>query len=162
MIARACDVPRDGLLQAYVGKGATYTDCFEVMSPHAVALPELIEAFYTTWLFRMERAVLSVLMRRWIPDAEVHALAQGGERFAVWQVEAREGSQILLKERSGHTRSYLAVSGKEGGVTRLIFGSAVVAPEGKPLGMFMHLLLPLHRLYAKALIRLAERKLRFT
>lgn len=162
MIARACDVPRDGLLQAYVSQGATYTDCFEVMSPHAIALPEFIEAFYTTWLFRMERAVLSVLLRSRVRDSDVVALAQGGNSFAVWQVEARSETQILLREQSGHTRSYLAVSGKEGGATRLIFGSAVVAEEGKPLGTFVRMLIPLHRFYSKCLIRLAERKLRFT
>ena len=162
MIARACDVPRDGLLQAYVGQGATYTDCFEVMSPHPVTLPEFIEAFYTTWLFRTERAVLSVVLRRRVRDSDVVALAQGGNSFAVWQVEARGETQILLREQSGHTRSYLAVSGKEGGVTRLIFGSAVVAAEGKPLGTFVRVLTPLHRFYSKCLIRLAERKLRFT
>lgn len=162
MIARACDVPRDGFLQAYVGQGATYTDCFEVMSPHAVSLPDLIEAFYTTWLFRGERAVLSLVLRRRIPHSEVQALARGHDSFAVWQVEARDTVQILLKDRSGHTRSYLAISGKEGGVTRLIFGSAVVAGDGTPLGPLVRLLMPLHRLYAKALIRLAERKLRFS
>lgn len=162
MIARACDVPRDGLLQAYVGQGATYTDCFEVMSPHAVTLPEFIEAFYTTWLFRMERVVLSLPLRARVRDSEVTALAEGADHFAVWQVEARDDAQILLSDRSGHTRSYLAVSGKEGGVTRLVFGSAVVAPKGKPLGTMVGLLIPLHRFYSKCLIRLAERKLRFT
>ena len=162
MIAQACGVPRDGLLQAYVGQGATYTDCFEVMSPRAVSLPELIEAFYTTWLFRLERSVLSMFLRRRVRDSDVHALAQGGDNFAVWQVEARGETQILLKERTGHTRSFLAVLGEEGGGTRLIFGSAVVAQEGKPLGPLIRALTPLHQLYSKCLIRLAERKLRFT
>ena len=162
MIARACDVPQDALLQAYVGQGATYTDCFEVMSPHAVILPDLIEAFYTTWLFRLERLVLTVAMRRRISDAEVRALAQGASEFAVWRVEGRDDAQIMLRDRAGHTGSYLAVSGKEGGVTRLLFGSVVLAPPGQPLGRMVRLLIPLHRLYAKSLIRLAERKLRFT
>ena len=162
MIAQACDVPRDGLLQAYVGKGATYTDCFEVMSPRAVSLPELIEAFYTTWLFRMERSVLSIFLRRWVRDSDVRALAQGGDNFAVWQVEARGEAQVLLREQSGHTRSYLAVLSEGDGETRLIFGSAVVAQEGKPLGILIRALTPLHKFYSKCLIRLAERKLRFT
>lgn len=162
MIARGCPVPRDGLLAAYVGQGATYTDCYEVMSPHAVTLPELIEAFYTTWLFRLERFVLQLWLRRRITDTEVTALASGAETFAAWRVEARGEGQILLCDLAGHTRSYLAVSAKEGGVTRLIFGSAVAAREGQELGRGVRILLPVHRLYAKALLRLAERKLRYS
>lgn len=160
MIARACAVPGDALLQSYVGVGANYTDCFEVMSPGAVTLPDFIEAFYTTWLFRLERAVLTVTLRRQIADTDVQALAQGADRFAAWTVEEREDAQILLCDTSGHTRSYLAVSAKDGGVTRLIFGSAVVAPRDKPLGRGVSFLIPLHRYYSKALLRLAERKLR--
>ena len=160
MRAQACVVPSEGLLQAYVGRGATYTDCFEVMTPSVVELPDFIEAFYTTWLFQMERSVLMLLLRRRIRDMEVRALATGAESFAAWRVERREEAEILLRERSGHTCSYLAVSDREGGGTRLIFGSAVVAAEGKPLGRMISAMIPLHRLYSKALLGLAERKLR--
>ena len=155
MIARAVAVPRDALLQRHVGPGA-YTDCFEAMSPFEVDLEAFIGAFYTTWLFRLERVVLSLVLRRWIRDREVAALAEGGDAFAVWRVEARGAHQILLRETSGLTRSYLAVSAKEGGVTRLLFGSAVVGPQGRVL----RAMIPAHRLYSKALLRLAERKLR--
>ncbi len=162
MIARACAVPEDALLHPYVGRGATYTDCFEVMSPGVVTLPDFIEAFYTTWLFKLERMVLTVALRRRIGDADAQALAQGADHFAAWTVEGREETQILLCDTSGHTRSYLAISAKDGGVTRLIFGSAVVAQAGKPLGRLTTLLIPLHRVYSKALLRLTERKLRYS
>lgn len=160
MIARTSTVPGDALLQRYVGAGANYTDCFEVMSPGAVTLPDFIQAFYTTWLFRMERAVLTVAMRRKISDTDVQALARGADRFAAWTVEARADAQILLCDTAGHTRSYLAVSATDGSATRLIFGSAVVARGDKPLGRGVTVLIPLHRFYSKALLRLAERKLR--
>jgi len=162
MMARAISVPRDALLQRYVGKGATYTDAFEVMSPHAVDLAAFIEAFYTTWLFRLERMVLTLAYRRRIKDSDVKALAQGATQFAVWRVEDRGEDQILLCDLGGHTRSWLAVSAKEGGVTRLVFGSAVVVGDGQPLGMSVRLLIPLHRFYFRTLLRLAERRLRFT
>ncbi|MBD3663195.1 hypothetical protein [Sulfitobacter aestuariivivens] len=162
MIARAVPVPLDALLQRYVGNGDTYTDAFEVMSPYAVDLEAFIEAFYTTWLFRLERWVLTLTLRRRIRDSDVVALASGADRFAAWRVEAREAGQILLCDHSGATRSWLAVSPKDGGATRLIFGSAVVAAEGKGLGRLVWLLIPLHRLYARALLRLAEQRLRFT
>ncbi len=163
MIARACPVPGDALLHAYVDRAGTYTDCFEVMHPGAVDLNDFIAAFYATWLFRLERFVLTLTQRRRITDADVKALATGAaDRFAVWTVEARTESQVLLCDASGHTRSYLAVAPKEGGVTRLIFGSAVVARPDGSLPTWVRVLMPLHRLYSKALLRLAERRMRFT
>ncbi|QFT60039.1 hypothetical protein FIU94_14505 [Sulfitobacter sp. THAF37] len=157
-MARAVSVPKDALLQRYVGQGATYTDAFEVMSPFEVDLHAFITAFYTTWLFRLERLVLSVALRRRITDREVAALAEGADSFAAWRVEDRGEGQILL--RAGATRSWLAVSPKEGGATRLTFGSAVVARDDRPLGAITRVLTPLHRFYSRALLRLAERRLR--
>ena len=159
MIARAVPVPRDALLGAYVDRDGAYTDCFEVMHPMAADLPAFVTAFYTTWLFRLERVVLSVVLRRRISDAEVQALAGGADRFAAWRVAGRETDEIMLEDQSGRTLSYLAVAPKDGGVTRLLFGSVVRGAEGaRPL--WLRALMPVHRLYARALLRLAERKLR--
>lgn len=162
MIPRAAAVPRDALLHRYVEQAGCYTDCFEVMHPMEADLPAFIEAFYTTWLFRLERLVLSVGLRRAIPDREVSALAQGAEGFAAWRVEDRSERQILLCDLSGRTRSWLAVAPKDGGTTRLLFGSAVVGDEQQGLSRVMRGLLPLHRLYSRALLRLAEWRLRKT
>ncbi|NNE53264.1 MAG: hypothetical protein HKN30_12800 [Sulfitobacter sp.] len=161
MIPRACAVPRDALLSRYVAQEGVYTDCFEVMHPGPVDLPAMIEAFYTTGLFRIERLVLSVGLRRRITVRQVQALAQGGaSAFAAWEVEAREESQILLRDLSGATRSWLAAAPKEGAATRLLFGSAVVPRQGRTLGPGFRLLVPLHRAYARALLRAAEWRLR--
>ncbi|MEW9918818.1 hypothetical protein AB2B41_04350 [Marimonas sp. MJW-29] len=161
MIARACAVPRDALLHVYVDRAGTYTDCFEVMHPLEADLEDFITAFYTTWLFRLERAVLTVALRRRIRDAEATALGRGeAERFAAWTVEARAPGQILLCDNTGGTRSYLAVAPKEGGTTRLLFGSAVVGRETGKLPVLVRLLMPLHVLYSKFLLRLAERRMR--
>jgi hypothetical protein len=161
MIARAIPVPKDALLHRYVGQAGTYTDCFEVMHPLSVTHADFIEAFYTTWLFRLERVVLSIVLRRRVRDADVAALAQGtSDSFAVWTVEARDAGQILLRDSSGYTGSYLAVAGKEGGTTRLIFGS-VLAPEGGgDLPFTVRAMIPLHVFYSKMLLRTAEWKLR--
>ena len=161
MIARACDVPGDSLLASYASQAQTYTDCFEVMHPLQVTLPAFIDAFYGTALFRLERLVLRGALRRPITDAQKEALAQGqSDRFAAWRVEARSDTQILLCDMSGHTRSWLAVSAKQGSVTRLLFGSAVVPAEGHELSWMIRATIPLHRLYSKLLLRSAERKLR--
>lgn len=161
MMARECGVPRDGLLDRYVEHPGAYTDCFEVMHPLEADLEAFITAFYTTWLFRLERLVLSVGLRHVIRDAEVHALARGhSTTFAAWRVEDRGGAEILLTDISGATRSYLAVSPKEGGVTRLIFGSAVMPRADGTLSPMVQRFMPVHRFYSRALLRLAEHKLR--
>jgi len=160
MIARAVPVPRDALLTEYVSRDGTYTDCFEVMHPLEADLPAFIASFYTTWLFRLERAVLTVTLRKRIKDSDVDALARAEvQAFAAWTVEERAPGQILLCDLAGHTRSWLAVAPKEGGVTRLLFGSAVVAQNGTLPG-WVRAMMPLHKFYARALLRLAERKLR--
>lgn len=159
MIARMIEVPRDALLQKYVADEGTYTDAFEVMHPLEADLSAFITAFYTTWLFRLERAVLTLSLRKRITDKEVVALAKGAERFAAWTVEERAETQILLCDLASATRSWLAVAPKEGGVTRLLFGSAVVARNGT-LPWWVRGTVPLHRFYSRALLRLAERKLR--
>jgi hypothetical protein len=161
MIARQIEVPQDALLHLYVVQEGAYTDCFEVMLPVSATMEEFVGAFYTTWLFRLERLVLSVARRRRITDAQVYALASGdADGFAVWRVEARAPGQLLLADESGHTRSYLAFVGKEGGVARLIFGSAVVPREGQSMPAWVRATIPLHKFYSKALLRLAERRLR--
>jgi hypothetical protein len=99
--------------------------------------------------------------RRRITDAHVRSLAVGEtDMFAVWQVEARAENQLLLADDSGHTRSYLAFVAKEGGVARLVFGSAVVPASGAQMPAWVRLTIPLHRLYSKLLLRSAERRLR--
>lgn len=152
--------PKDALLQRYVGQTGCYTDCFETALPEPVALSAFIEAFYTTWLFRLERMVLTLTLRRRITDEEVRSLAEGAARFAAWRVEARAEDQILLCDLGGHTRSYLAIRPAGGGGVRLVFGSAVVSRSGHgELGRSIRLLLPLHRLYSRALLALAARSL---
>jgi hypothetical protein len=161
MIARAIAVPKDSLLHRYVGQDGAYTDCFEVMLPISATMEEFIVAFYTTWLFRLERLVLTLARRRRITDAHVQALAVGeADTFAVWQVEDRAEGQLLLADDAGHTRSYLAFVAIDGGVARLIFGSAVVVPTGGEMPVWVRATIPLHRIYSKLLLRSAERRLR--
>ena len=160
MIPRACPVPRDALLHRYVEQDGCYVDCYEVMHPMEADLSDFIGAFYTTRLFRLERFVLQIGLRRRIRDADVGALAAGGMSFAAWTVEDRVAGQILLCDLSGATRSWLAVAPKEGGTTRLLFGSAVVPGDRGTLGPVVRAIIPLHRAYSRALLRLAEWRMR--
>lgn len=153
MSVRQHDLPSDALLQLYAKREDCYTDCFADAAQ--TTLPTLIRAFYTTRLFKAERMILRIAGHP-STDAQAHALADGAAHFAVWQVEARTTDQILLADASGRTRSWLMA--RDGHVW---FGSAVTPPEpGAPLGPVFAGLLGFHKLYSRALLASAVRRLR--
>jgi hypothetical protein len=156
----ACPVPQDALLQRYVGQGASVTDCYVLSVPQPVDFDSFVSAFYTTALFRAERLILSITMRRRIPDSEIQEMLSGASsEFAVWRVEARADNQLLLCDLSGATRSWLSVKTNEGHGVDLYFGSAVVAKGDKPLSALTRWIMPLHILYSKHLLETAGKKL---
>ena len=156
--------PEGALLATYSAQDGCYTDCFAADVPGVVTFEDFVTAFYTTWLFKVERAILKVAVKRPSTDAQAVELAQGQrDAFAAWDVEARAADQILMCDLAGRTRSWLMVAPERGG-TRLYFGSAVVPVQGKDgkptLGFGFSALLGFHKLYSKALLWTAVRKLR--
>lgn len=149
MIAEAT-LPADALLQNYVESGA-YTDCFSTEVARDIALDEYVEAFYTTWLFKLERIILSLAVSRPSSDEQAKALAAGElDTFAAWYVEDRAEHQLLMCDFRDHTRSWFMVA-----PGRLYFGSAVV-PIDRPSYKG---LIGLHRLYSRALLCAARSRL---
>lgn len=144
------DAPHGSLIATYAAAEGHYTDAFAVALPD-VALPTLIEAFYTTPLFKLERLVLRVFGRVRSTDAQARALAADtAEQFAVWHVEGRREDEILLADKSGRTKSWLSV--RDGHVW---FGSVVVPVERKGklvLGPVFDSLLGAHQMYSRALL----------
>lgn len=161
---RPCDLPADALLQRYRDNGA-YTDGYAIEVADTVSLADYIEAFYTTWVFRLERAILAVAVARPSTDAQARALANGAtDTFAAWTVEARGPDQLLLCDLHGRTRSWLMREAIDGG-TRLYFGSAVVPMADRRtgerrLGAAFGALLGFHKLYSRTLLRAAVARLR--
>ncbi len=158
------DLPEASLLNAYHARKA-YTDAFYVDVAGAVTLSAYVEAFYTTPLFKLERLVLAKLVAKPSNDAEAHALAAGERtRFAAWTVESRTADQIVMCDFMHKTRSWLMCKPKDG-VTRLWFGSAIVpervSPDGRVyLGSGFQELVWFHRLYSRALLGAAAKRLR--
>ena len=157
------DPPDGALLDRYRGGGG-YTDCFVAVVPDRVTQTAYIEVFYTTALFKLERLVLALLVSRPSTDDEARRLAAGEtERFAAWTVEAREADQILLCDFMGSTRSWLmsvADPAAPSPTTRLYFGSAIIPRKGAAgLGVGFRAMVPFHRLYARALLKAAARRL---
>jgi hypothetical protein len=152
-------LPESALLQRYREAGA-YTDCYAVDVAAPVTQAEYVEAFYTTWVFKLERAILATLVAKPSTDAEARALALGeADAFAAWRVEARTEDQLLLCDYRGRTCSWLMATPVAGG-TRLHFGSAVVPVTDprtgrKAMGGAFAALLGFHKLYSRVLLRAA-------
>jgi hypothetical protein len=157
-------LPEHALLARYAGNGG-YTDCYATDLPGSFSHAEFVAAFYTTWLFKVERAILKWLVAKPSTDAEAAELAQGERHaFAAWTVEASAPNQLLMRDFLGNTRSWLMIEPRhDGGVTRLYFGSAVVpraVHHGRPrLGFSFRALLGFHRRYSRALLAAARARL---
>ena len=156
-------LPDDALLRRYEQQPGAYTDCFSADTPDTVPFERFVAAFYTTPLFKLERLVLRLALRRPSTDAEAADLAANKrESFAAWTVEARRANQLLMRDLAGATRSWFMVEPlPDGTSTRVFFGSAVVPRSGEAkLGWPFHLLLGFHKLYSRALLATALRRLR--
>ncbi len=155
------ELPPNVLLQKYQLEGAK-TDCYFIDLPKQVSHIEYVEAFYTSKLFKVERHILALCVRKPSSDEQAKNLAHGKEsHFAAWGVEQQTKNQLLLCDFLGKTRSWLmSVSDKNSDTTRLYFGSAVVAKrksangEAK-FGVLFHALGLFHHLYSKALLKAA-------
>lgn len=159
-------LPKGALLERYRDGGA-YTDCFVTDVDGAVAHSDYVRAFYTSWLFKVERWILTVVVNKPSNDGEAAVLTESHvDRFAAWSVEARATNQILLCDYQHRTRSWLMTVAVNGGQqTRLYFGSAVVPnrPDGqtdRAFGAAFRLLVGFHKIYAQALLRAAVGNLR--
>lgn len=157
-------LPEHALLQAYRSRARCYTDCYETVVTRSVTLEAFVFAFYTTWLFKVERVILRWFASKPSTDEQARALAAAAtDSFAAWTVEGRAENQLLLTDFRRRTRSWLMVAPGRG-ATQLYFGSAVVpiadTRNGTPrLGAAFSLLLGFHKLYSRALLRLTARKL---
>ena len=161
---RASALPAVALLAAYLDAGH-YTDCYATLVGGATSQAAYLEAFYTSWLFRLERRILALASMP-STDHEAAQLAAGTRgHFAAWRVEARTPDQLLLCDALGRTRSWLMCADTGGGTGRtLYFGSAVVpapgaAPRAKALDFPYGALIGFHRLYSRLLLGAAAARL---
>ncbi|MEL7312801.1 MAG: hypothetical protein AAFN07_14900 [Pseudomonadota bacterium] len=143
-----------------------FADCYTTSVSSHVDLKAFVTAFYSTRLFSVERWILKVIARRPSSQADIDALASGAsDRFAAWDVEDRSATQLLLRDMSGLTRSWLMVRpDRASNTTILNFGSAVLgsqsASASKPkLSPLIRMTLPFHHWYSRALFRAAKKAL---
>ncbi len=160
---RKLELPEHALLQRYHLSGA-YTDCYCIDSNKQVSQRDYVIAFYTTWLFRIERIILKWLASKPSSDDDARGLADSEqEAFAAWTTEARSENQLLMCDFRSRTRSWFMTE-PVGDGTRLYFGSAVVptamSSANEPeLEKGFSLLLGFHKLYSRALLSAARSRL---
>lgn len=158
-------LPEEALLRRYREQDRNYTDCYTTLVAGRHVLSDFVYAFYTTWLFKLERLIIKHLAHRPSTDAQARRLADGsGTAFAVWTVEARNDAQLLLCDHREKTRSWLMVEAVDDSQTLLRFGSAVVATadgtaEAPEIGTGFRWLLGFHKLYSRALLYCARTRL---
>jgi len=164
--ARPCQVPAPSFLHHYK-EAPGFTDCYMVEVLGVFSQEAFVEAFYTSPLFKLERAILTYLASMPSTDADARALACGKlMTFSAWTVERQSSSELLLADFTGRTRSWLmAVPGAENNhaaTTRLYFGSAVIpcshrATTTSSMGWPFYALAGFHRLYSRLLLSAASR-----
>jgi hypothetical protein len=157
------DLPPEALLRKDRDAGA-YTDCYATEIAARVSHATYVEAFYTTWVFKLERLLLKWLVAKPSTDAAARRLALGElDAFAAWNIEARAPHQILLADFQGKTKSWLMVAPGDATRTRLYFGSAVVRVRDQAgqrrLGFTFRALLGFHKLYSRVLLSAARSRL---
>lgn len=165
-------LPPATLLDRYARQRAdtsvqAYVDCYAVEVDGAVSLSEYVLSFYTSGLFRMERWLLARILKTTDSNEQAQQLARARTtRFSAWTVEDRSDEQLLMCDLHGRTRSWFMVqpSAESPNRTCLYFGSAVVPDtdsngQSRPLGWWFKVLLPVHRLYSRALLNSAVRRL---
>lgn len=164
-----CEVPLNSLLRSY-SDGDGFADCYVAEVPGNVTQQAFVAAFYTSPLFKVERAILKYLAARPASDADATQLSLGeAATFSAWRVEGQSPSELLLADFTGRTRSWLMATPARGTAqapcTHLYFGSAVVPRRGKggatsSMGWPFHALLGFHRLYSRLLLSAASKRVR--
>ena len=169
-------VPADALLNTFRGGAhpetwGRYGDCFAVDFAGEAGLADFVFAFYTSRLFGVERFLLRMLINAPSSRADARAVADGrSDKFAAWYVGQRTPTQLLMCDRYERTRSWFCIEPKDGGVTRLRFGSAVAAKRGERSAVAgrpdvpqrpaaFNLLLQFHVFYSQALLHAAKKNL---
>lgn len=162
---RPCELPTSSFLLSAQATGS-FADCYVTEVDGAVSQAAFIDAFYTSRLFKVERAILRWLVAKPSTDAQARQLATGtATTFAAWRVEDRSPYQLLLADFTDRTRSWLMVEpvgqSTPSPRTRLYFGSGVgPRPQGPHgMGLVFHALLGFHKLYSRLLLVAARSRL---
>lgn len=149
LLAQAVEVPESGF------KGSA--DCFRLDVPGHVPIERFAHAFFTSWLFKLERLVLPVATTDDL--AKDFAYSRVNE-FAIWTAKERTDSELLAVWAEQHSPASGAtwmrvVHGKDDEgkpKTCLEFGSAIAPGDMPYQKAVMAVAVPLHLAYSGLLL----------
>ena len=161
-----CALPTQSLLHKYPAHEAV-VDCYQLTVSDSYSHQQFISAFYSSWLFNIERFILRLVVNKpSSPQQLQHLVCGTGDKFAVWHVEQRSDNQLLLCDDFGHTRSWLMIeAGLDSDlqpITTLYFGSAVIIkkyPVNNKYPLSFRLLGRFHHWYSIALLRAGKNRM---
>lgn len=158
-----CPLPDTSFLKALTLREGNYTDCFVTEILADVSIHEFIGAFFGSTVLRLERHLLALMSAR-SSTKDVIAIANGSsDKIALWKMEQRDDTQIILRVANEAIRTWLMVSPTAEGKTHLYFGSAIV-PEAQAngevrLSFLTRRLQGFHLLYSRAVLWSAKKQL---
>lgn len=155
-------LPDGSLLQEFADRGE-YTDCFVARAGSDITFSTYVETFYTTRLFKLERLILKWLILRPSSDQEARQLSRNEiHAFAAWNEHSRSDDQLIMMDFRQQTCSWFMLVPGEAH-SWLYFGSAVMrdheSSSDSGMNWTYRILLGLHRLYSRALLQAAARRL---
>lgn len=131
-----------------------------------ISFENYIYSFYTSSVFKLERFILRLFLRKSITDQMAGELAKGERQsYAAWNEEFRDGDQLLMADFMGSTKSWFMLERGANG-SRLYFGTVVMSKKDrqgrvKPPMPFFQWTVPAHKFYSKALLWSAKRRLAY-
>ena len=156
------DIPPASLVNAYQGKSCERIDCYRAFVDGPTNIENFVGRFYRGRLFRIERAMISLVTKHKSSDAQLDALLFGNsKRFSAWTQSGRTKNQLIMCDYQDRTCSWFMVEPYKTG-TYLYFGTIFKRTNyfgglewlSKPL---FTLLLPVHGLYSRLLLGAAAR-----
>ena len=150
----------ESFLGAVLQSRSVFADAYVAACDPGIGLKVFLRAFYTSKAFWPERVLLGLIKRGSTSQEALEAMIEGrSDRFGVWRVVQRDSTEILLRDTSGRTASWLAV--RDG---QVMFGSIVyprVDSSGtERMGALFWALKGFHKAYSRVLLASAVRRLR--
>ncbi|HEX4970969.1 MAG TPA: hypothetical protein VFV69_07910 [Steroidobacteraceae bacterium] len=157
------ELPPDALPHEDRERGAS-ADCYTTDVPLLVSHAAYVEAFYTSWAFKLERFVLKWTVAKPSTDDEARRLSRGElDAFAAWTIDARARDQVLLVDFMRRTKSWLMVAALDATHTRLYFGTVIMPVRKKTgppsIGLAFGALMPFHKAYSRVLLGAAAARI---
>jgi hypothetical protein len=155
-------LPDHALHKPYQDAGG-YADIFHARLSKPATLSELLTAFYTCPVFKIERMILRIILGKGSTDDQARALAKGERtQFAAWDVAQRNETQMLMRDYKGMTLSWFMIEEDDPHI--IYFGTAIVAakgasPKSPKIPLLFSSTLWFHKAYSRALLWSTQRQL---